>query len=524
MSAAGRLGYDAAMPDFFAVHASRTPDRPAVIWEGRTLTFAQLDARANRFANLLTEIGVAAGDRVAAMGFNSLARFEMGGGVLKKKAVSVPVNYRLKAPEVAHVLSDSGARVVFADPAHAPVVEAALETLSSAIPRVLLPDASGQASRTGWVAYEELMAKASDTPVLDDNPLTASPSMIYTGGTTGKPKGVFRPEGARPDVVMAVIQSFTFTPDDVHLVAGPLYHSAPAAFSGMASLLGATQVVESKFDAVEALELIQRHRVTTTYMAPTLIMRLCDVIEANPGHYDTSSMRVLVVGAAPCPFALKQRVDRLLGPVLWEFYGATETNFNTLLRPEDQLRKPGSCGRPFPHVEIKLLDDDGREVPDYVPGTLYIRKVENAFYHNRPEAEAAASRDGFFTVGDVAYRDHEGFLYICDRKIDMIISGGANIYPAEVEAVLFEHPAVAECAVIGVPNYEFGEEVLALVALKPGAAATEEELIQHCRDRIADYKRPRRIEFRPELPRGSDGKMHKRSLREPYWEGRQLKL
>jgi acyl-CoA synthetase (AMP-forming)/AMP-acid ligase II len=288
-----------------------------------------------------------------------------------------------------------------------------------------------------------------------------------------------------------------------------------AFFSTLHQLLGATVVVQPKFDADQALDLIQRHRVSTTFMAPTLLQRLVDAQRDRPR--DVSSLRALILGAAPCPFELKVRAEAVFGKVLWEFYGATETGINTVLRPEDQLGKPGSCGTAVPGQEIRLLGPDGEEVPEGEPGEFMVRNTWLAEYYNRPDATGKSLHDGFFSVGDVAYRDAEGFYYICDRRIDMIISGGVNIYPAEVEAVLHGHPAVMDAAVIGVPDQQWGESVKAVVQLRAGMTATQDQLITFCAERLADYKKPRSVDFVVELPRDAAGKLLKRTIREPYW-------
>jgi acyl-CoA synthetase (AMP-forming)/AMP-acid ligase II len=235
-------------------------------------------------------------------------------------------------------------------------------------------------------------------------------------------------------------------------------------------------------------------------------------------------MRALIMAAAPCPYSLKQRAVAYFGEVLWEFYGATETGVNLILRPEDQLRKPGSCGTPMEGVEIVLTDEQGREVGVGEPGELWVRTGSLAEYYNRPDATQKSMRDGFFSVGDIAYRDEEGYYYICDRMVDMIISGGVNIYPAEIESVLFSHPAVRDVAVIGVPDAHWGESVKAVVELQPGANVSEDELIAYCGDRLAGYKRPRSVDFVPELPRDAAGKLQKRKVREPYWAGTGRKI
>jgi acyl-CoA synthetase (AMP-forming)/AMP-acid ligase II len=341
--------------------------------------------------------------------------------------------------------------------------------------------------------------------------------MIYTSGTTGHPKGTWRPNGITVENVLQMISIFELTASDVHLMCGPGYHSAVAMFSALHHLLGATVVMQTKFDAENALDLIERLHVTNTFMAPTLLQRLVDAQESKPR--DLTSLRAIFLGAAPCPYALKVRAEAAFGPVLWEFYGATETGVNTVLRPDDQLRKPGSCGQAVPGQEIKLVDAEGNSVPDGTPGELMVRNTWIAEYYERPDATSRSLRDGFFSVGDVAYRDEEGFYFICDRRIDMIISGGVNIYPAEVEAVLHAHPAVADVAVIGVPDVEWGESVKAVVELRQGTNATADDLMAFCGERLAGYKKPRSVNFVEHMPRDAAGKLLKRAIREPYWAG-----
>ena len=505
--------------DILTMQSVVRADKPALICGEKTLTFAELNERANRVANVLIRLGVNVGDRVALMVHNSIEGIEVGSGCTKIKAILVPVNYRLREREVAYVLNDSEAKVVVAGPELVEVVEKARPAVQGQPAYI----AVGGHAPEGWLHYEELVEAASDTmPVASD--VSLGSSMSYTSGTTGNPKGAYRPRGVSIEEVLGVVQAFELRDSDVHLLAGPFYHSAPHAFTSLQILLGATTVILPKFDAVEALRLIERHRVSTTFMAPTLLQRLCEVHDDIAKTFDTSSLRAIILGAAPCPYALKVRAIERFGPVLWEFYGATETGFVTILHPEDQLRKPGSCGQAVPGQEIRLLNEAGEEVPDSVPGEIWVRNDSLAQYFKKPDATARNMRDSFFSVGDIAYRDSEGYYYICDRKIDMIISGGVNIYPAEIEAVLTAHPAVADVAVIGVPDSNWGESVKAVVALRPAATASEEELIEYCKERLADYKKPRSVDFVDELPRNPAGKLLKRNIREAYWKGQERKI
>jgi acyl-CoA synthetase (AMP-forming)/AMP-acid ligase II len=503
--------------DIVSAHALTRPHRPAVICGEEVLTYAELDRTSNRVARVLQRLGARPGGQVAVVSFNSGAGMVVSSALRKLHAVGVPVNFRLRGEELAYVLNDSRASVVCAGPELVERVEAIRDRLRLEPALVALP---GGRVPPGWADLERLMEQSVPDPLPEpEEEPGMGATMIYTSGTTGHPKGAYRPEGVSVEEVLQVIELFTLRDSDVHLMAGPGYHSAVAFFAGLTTVCGGTVVVMPHFHPEEALRLIERHRVTTTFMAPILFQRMVDLPDHVRQRYDLSSLRVMIMAAAPCPFALKQRICEVFGEVLWEFYGATETGINTVLRPEEQLTRPGSVGRVAPGNEILLLDDGGRPVADGQPGELWVRNRWLASYFERPDATAKVMRDGFFSVGDVAYRDQDGYYYICDRKIDLIISGGVNIYPAEVEACLFEHPAVADVAVIGVPDPEWGEAVKAVVQLRPGTSASEAELIEWCRLRIADYKRPRSVDFVDELPRDQAGKLLKRQIREPYWTG-----
>jgi len=497
--------------DFLAGHAESLPDKPAVIDGDRVLDFASLNRRASRVANLFTRLGCQEGERVAWMSFNSLEGAEIASGLRRAGLVIVPVNYRLRGAEIAYILNDSGAKVAAAGPDHTGFMAEGREAVQGDVTFVTTaPNGPG-----GWLRYADLMAEAGEDFTSVSDALGAS--MIYTSGTTGNPKGAWRPHGVDIANVLQVISIFELSQSDVHLVCGPGYHSGVAFFSALHQVLGSTLVLQPRFDAEGALDLIERHRVTTTFMAPTLLHRLVDAQEKKPR--DISSLRAVILGAAPCPQALKVRAESALGKVLWEFYGATETGINTVLRPEDQLRKPGSCGTAVPGQEIRLMRADGSEASVGEPGELMVRNSWQAEYFNRPDETDKSLHDGFFSVGDIAYRDDEGYYFICDRRVDMIISGGVNIYPAEIEAALHAHPAVMDAAVIGVPDDEWGESVKAIVQLRSGMVPSADELSEFLASRLAGYKKPRSYEFVDELPRDAAGKLLKRKLREPYWAG-----
>ena len=493
-------------------HALVRPNKLALICGSRSLTYAELNSRARRVANALGTLGVQAGDRVAVIAHNSIELLEVAAGLSKLSAISVLLNYRLREHEVAYIVNDCQAKAVVAGPGLVEVVDLARPEVTGEVRYIAIGDEAPE----GWLSYEGLLAHAGEDVPVGETGLGST--MSYTSGTTGKPKGAYRPNGVPVQDIILAVQAFELNDADVHLLAGPYYHSAPGFFASLHALLGATIVIQPKFDPVEALELIDRHKITTSFMAPILLQRLCDVPEEIASRYDTSSLRGIILGGAPCSYALKTRATERLGQCLWEFYGATETGIVTLLRPEDQLRKPGSCGIAGPGQEIRLLDVAGNEVPEGTPGEMWAKNSWLAEYFNKPEATARSTRNGYFSVGDIAYKDAEGYYYICDRKIDMIISGGVNIYPAEIEAALSAHLAVGDVAVIGVPDERWGESVKAVVELRPGTTATADELIAFCGQHLADYKKPRSVDFVEALPRNPAGKLLKTLIREPYWK------
>ncbi|HXK22212.1 MAG TPA: AMP-binding protein, partial [Myxococcota bacterium] len=375
----------------------------------------------------------------------------------------------------------------------------------------------------GAVAVDDFLAGADDGEPSLDAAQGPAATMIYTSGTTGKPKGALRRGTGDPEQVKRLIAHIGYVPDDVYLTTGPLYHSGPGGFMNVSQLLSNTVVLQRRFDAEDWLRLVDRYRVSTTFSAPTPIRMVCNLPEATRRPYDVSSMRRMIANAAPWSYALKELYLGIFPEdSLFEVYGSTELGVDTVLRPEDQRRKPGSCGRAAPGVEIALFDDEGRRVEKpHAPGELFVRSasVFDTYYKNHEKFEADR-RDGWQTVGDVAYFDEEGFYYICDRKKDMIISGGMNIYPAEIEAALEHHPSVLDVAVFGIPSEEWGESVHAVVVPQPGASLAEGDVIDFARKHLAGYKVPRSISFMGELPRTGSGKILKRTLREPFWKDR----
>ena len=508
--------------DFVALHAQSNPDAVAQIEGDRYLTWRELLERRNRLANALVKQGVGRSEHVIIYAPNSLEYLLASAATRAANAVPIPMNHRLVADEVRYILEHSDAVAAFVG---GPYVAMAEEVRRHAA-GVRLWITLGPERRPWAASLDELLEVGSAESPAVDPAQGLGGSMIYTGGTTGKPKGALR-AASDAQTTLAFMQALGMMHDNhAHLVAGPLYHSAPGSFSLFAALLGGTVVVMPRFDPEQALHLIQKHRITSTFMAPTLIKRIVDLPESVLARYDVASMRSLIVAAAPCPMRVKEAALAYFGPCLYEFYGSTELGINTILRPEDILRKPGSCGRAAPNIEIALLDDDGRPVPTGEPGEVYVRRFGGMFdaYYKNSEATRQTERGGWHSVGDVAWVDAEGFYTLCDRKRDMIISGGVNIYPAEIEDALHRHPAIEDVAVFGVPDDDWGERVHAAVQLRPGQTLTADELRAFARRHLADYKVPREVSFPADFPRDTAGKLVKRLLRDPYWVGRGRKI
>jgi acyl-CoA synthetase (AMP-forming)/AMP-acid ligase II len=512
--------------DLLTVHAQQQPDKLAVIDDRgaagtRTRTYAELEARSNQLAHVLLDHDVAAGSKVVWCGPNSLGVVELVNAARKVGATAVPLNYRLSDEEAAYVTDHSDATVVYTDAAFAPM----FARIRHEVPKVrhlLVFDGSAPA---GMVAIEPLLETASTSPpVAPAEELATGATMIYTSGTTGKPKGAFRRNAASPEQLGAMLAFIGYRPDDVYVTTGPLYHSGPGGFMGIALAMGQTIVLQYKFDPEDWLRLVDQYRCTSTFSAPTPIRMICSQPNEVLDRYDRSSMRIMIANAAPWSFALKEQYVTTFPPEsLFEVYGSTELGVNTILRPEDQMRKPGSCGKEAPMVEIRLYDVDGNIVTGTGPeaaGELYVRSPSVfADYYKQHDKYVEDHRDGFQTVGDIAYRDDEGFLYICDRKKDMIISGGMNVYPAEIEAALEQHPDIYEAAVFGIPSDEWGESVHAVLVRRPGTDLDDAAVVAHARDHLAHYKVPRSITWMDELPKTGSGKILKRELRAPYWSG-----
>jgi acyl-CoA synthetase (AMP-forming)/AMP-acid ligase II len=512
------------MPDILTVYAESQPDKIAIIDDKGDenvfrWTYAEYEAAANKVGNALLSLGAGPRKKIIWCGPNSPQVVAVMTATRKIGAVAVPLNYRLTAEEARYVINHSDAEIAFVDAEYAHLFAGLVGELES-LRHVIVFGGPAPAGMHG----EDIIADASELPPDVGDDVGMGATMIYTSGTTGKPKGAVR-HAADPETGMALVSLLGYRPDDIYLTSGPLYHSGPSAFMGASLLFGATIVLQRKFDAEDWLRLVQKYKVSSTFSAPALIRMVCALPEDVKAKYDRSSMRVMLANAAPWSFALKQQYVADFPPEsLWEIYGSTELGVDCVLKPEDQMRKPGSCGQPAPGIEIVLFDEDGNQVtgtgPDH-PGELYVRSkgVFNEYYKQQDSYDAN-SRGDFHTVGDIAYWDDEGYLYICDRKSDMIISAGMNIYPAEIEAALEQHPAIYDVAVFGIPSEEWGEAVHATVVLAPGSLLTTEEIAAFGREHLASYKVPRSVDFLDELPRTGSGKILKRQLRAPYWAGR----
>lgn len=493
-------------------NAAERPTHVALVDGERRITYAELDRLVNRVARVFLARGVGLGSRVALMLPNSIEFFAVTHAAAKLGALAVPVNYRFRHDEIAHLLSDSGAAVFVVDAGWIDEARPAVETT------LVLGECPGYTS----LATE--IAAVPDTPPPVPMVEGGYNIMIYTSGTTGRPKGVVHPlsDGrAGFEAQKRVVEMWGFTGDDVHLLVGPAYHTLPGAYAAQHLFVGATTVIMRKFDAETCLQLIAAERVTTTGMVPAHFIRILELPPAVRARYDLSSVRRVMHAAAPCPPEVKRRIMEVFpAGAVWEFYGATEGP-GTIISPEEWLAHPGSVGRPWPGVTVSILDDDGREVPPGTVGTIYLSTLgaRRFSYHNAPEKTAAAFRGDRFTVGDVGYMDADGYLFICDRKADMVISGGVNIYPAEIEAILHAHPGVVDAAVFGIPDARWGEALHAVVELRAPSRVDAEALEEWCRERLADYKCPRSWAFVDELPRDPNGKVQKRSLRAPFWAG-----
>lgn len=504
--------------------AAENPDGLAVVEDERRFTWSEFDDRVNRIGHALLDAGIERGDHIALIMGNRSEFMEVLGAALKTGIIVTPVNWHLTGEEAAYIVDNCDARALVVDEQF---VAAGIEC--ARLPNLKLTLVTGERHEAGLAPYEAALRAAESEPL----PVDREPGgfMLYTSGTTGRPKGVERGK-ARPGTtvesalsVMALMgQSLGVQPGGAHLLTGPLYHAAPLGFSSMAFNAGNTLVMMEHWTPEATLDLMTQWSITNTHMVPTMFVRLLRMPDEVRAAFDPSHLQAVVHGAAPCPVWAKEQMIAWWGPVLKEYYGATEGGVTTITS-EDWLEHKGSVGKPAPIYAVETHDDDGNVLPTGATGTVFFRSLfgSDTFRYYKDEAKTAAAHaePGVFTLGDIGRVDDDGYVWLTDRKNDMIISGGVNIYPAEVEQVLLTHPAVGDVAVFGIPDEEWGEQVKAAVELVGGNSASAEleaELIAFCRERIAHFKCPRSVDFEDQLPRHPTGKLYKRLLRDRYWK------
>ena len=484
--------------------------------------------RSERIASGLQKLSVKQGDSVAMLMRNDIAFIEAAYAAMRLGAYGVPVNWHFKPEEINYVLKDSGTSVLIghADMLHQlrEAIPDGVTTLSVPTPPEILANYKINPDQLATPDFAiDFEAWLQQHPRYDGPAVPQPQNMIYTSGTTGHPKGVRR-NAPTPEQVAAGERMramiYGLKPGARALLPGPLYHSAPNSFGLRAGRLGGALAMMPRFDAEEFLRVIETEQIDTIFMVPTMFIRLMKLPEEIRNKYDMSSLRHIIHAAAPCPADVKRAMIEWWGPIINEFYGSTKSAAVTFATSEDALKKPGTVGRISPGAELRFIGDDGKELPQGEIGEIYSRMAGNPdfTYHNKPEKRAEIDRDGFITSGDVGYIDADGYVFICDRKRDMVISGGVNIYPAEIEAALHAIPGVHDCAVFGIPDAEFGEALMAVVEPQPGVTLDLASIRSQLKASLADYKVPKHIEIQSNLPREDSGKIFKRRLRDPYWE------
>ena len=507
-------------------HAQAKGDAAALIDERGSTSWQDLNTRSNQLMAAFAAAGLQPGDAIAIFAGNCREYFELITAANHAGIVYVPINWHFSADELAYVVDNSAAKLLFIEDRFA-----ALADGLDSIERICIRQA-----REGYAEYEAwLGGHSAEEPAQE---VMGGP-MFYTSGTTGRPKGVRSKSGGAegpPPIEMlqamggGMSMMLRIPAGGTTLLCGPVYHSAQWAFSFLPLIAGNAVVMRHKFDAAETLELIDTHQVTNVHLVPTQFRRMLNLDETTRNTFKGESLAVVWHGAAPCPPEVKRQMIDWWGPVINEYYGSTEGSIVAMTTAQEWLDKPGTVGKPSPTVEIRVVDEKGQDVPQGESGEIYVRNLMGTDfeYHKEPEkTQAAHLAPGVFTFGDIGYFDEDGYLYLSDRKIDMIISGGVNIYPAEIEGVLATHPAVQDVAVFGIPNDEFGEEVKAAVTLREGHSAGDpmsDDLAQFCRSHLAGYKTPKSFDYIDEMPRHETGKLYKRLLKDPYWEGTGRKI
>ncbi|SOJ55323.1 Long-chain-fatty-acid--CoA ligase [Mycobacterium simulans] len=503
-----------------ADYAITAPQSPALILAGGgTISYADLYARSLRVAAMLHDAGLRRGDGIALVLPNRAEFFEITWACQLSGLYYTAVNTHFTPDEVAYVVDDSDAKVVFVDASMAD-----LATHLRGADMAVHDHIAVGGGLPGWRSYADTLAAAGTAP-----PLSDGSEMLYSSGTTGRPKAVRRPlpvdgngSWAQAVLELALIHRYGMDQSSVYLSPAPLYHAAGVNYTMAVHRVGAASVLMPRFGAEAVLRLIETHGVTHAQFVPTMFVRMLKLPQAVRDSYDVSSLQCVIHAAAPCPVNVKRRMMDWFGPIIHEYYGGTEGFAGTTIGPREWLAHPGSVGKPLSRVHV--LGDNGVELPAGETGELFFEGGPDFEYFKDPVKTAAVSNDrGWRSLGDMGHVDEDGYLYLTDRSTFMIVSGGVNIYPQQVENLLVMHPKLVDAAVFGVPNDEFGEEVKAVVqpvaCIVPGPDL-EAELIDYCRAHLATYKCPRTVEFEPELPRDPNGKLYKRRIRERYWQGR----
>jgi long-chain acyl-CoA synthetase len=497
-----------------AQRAKSQPDEPAIISAAGDRTWAELDARTNQLVRAMRARGIEPGQSIALVCSNRPEFAETYLAAARNGLRLTPINWHLGADEMAYIINDCDASIFVGDERFAKVCAEASALAPNAKVRL-----SVGGSIEGFEDYDAALTAESPDPVENEGIGT---TMLYTSGTTGRPKGVYRKRAAPRRAQNEAVR--VHEDGDLHLCTGPLYHAAPLAFSlGLPYLWGIGVVIMDGWDPEETLRLIEKHRVTHVHLVPIMFHRLLSLPDDVRNRYDISSLKRIGHGAAPCPVNVKKAMIDWVGPIIWEYYAATE-GAGTSVESDEWLTKPGTVGKvPEGHVEIR--DDQGNVVPIGEVGTIFLKapeEPETRFeYYKDTDKTSRAYRGDYFTLGDMGYVDEDGYLFLTDRSADLIISGGVNIYPAEVDAVMLTHPAVRDSCTIGIPNDEWGEEVKGVIELKPSLEPSDDlanELIEFCRGKLAHYKCPKSIAFDSDLPRHDTGKLYRRLIREKYRE------
>jgi long-chain acyl-CoA synthetase len=495
----------------------------------RFTSYPDLFGRALRATRGLHELGIGAGDRIALLLRNSIEFLEASIATVPLGASAVPINWHWRGDEIAHVLLDSGAKALVV---HADLWSSIASSVPEGLAVIVVPvGGDGASLDDGVVATLPAGALVWPDWLADNEPWAQPPegapvSIIYTSGTTGRPKGVVRTPATdeQREATRAMLgEIFQLAPGERTVIPAPMYHTAPNVYALSAAIRGMDMTIMTGFDAEELLRIVAKRRVTVVQMVPTMFVRLLALPEAVRSSYDLSSLRWIVHAAAPCPPDVKHAMIEWLGPIVAEYYGGTETGPVVFCTSEEWLAHPGTVGRPIERAVVRVLDAEGKELATGASGEVFMwLDIWPDFTYEGDDAKRrAVERDGLVSCGDIGYLDADGYLYLNDRASDMVISGGVNIYPAEIEACLLSLDGVRDCAVFGIPDDEFGEALAAHVEAHDDAQLTAEDVREHVRARLAGYKTPRVVEFSEALPREDSGKIFKRRLREPYWSGRE---